>query len=193
MTNLNLGCGHTNFGKDWTHIDNITGPRIQYHNITKLPFRDNSIDVIYSSHTLEYFDREEVIPVLNEWNRVLKVGGRIFISVPDFRTMAKLYTEDDIPLHKLLGPLYGKMDSDGKQIYHKTVWDYASLGEYLRITGFRRIDKWDKIIMTDEEGLEQVLDTQDDCSNAKINGIPISLNLRAEKNNYEGKREDNLI
>lgn len=188
MLKLNLGCGHTNFGEDWDHIDSIEGPHIKSHDITRLPYADNSVGLIYSSHCLEYFDREEVIPVLQEWNRVLTNGGRLFLSVPDFRTMSELYTRDNIPLHKLLGPLYGKMDSNGKQIYHKTVWDYQSLGEYLRIAGFRRIDLWDKILLTDDKGLESVVDRKGDCSSASIADKLISLNIRAEKNEYEGKK-----
>lgn len=178
MLKLNLGCGHTNFGDDWDHIDAINEPHIKSHDITKLPYEDNSADIIYSSHTLEYFDREEAIEVLREWYRVLKVGGKIYLSVPDFRQMAYLYLEEHIPLHRFLGPLYGKMDSNGKTIYHKTVWDYQSLGDYLRIIGFRRI--------TDEEKPD--FDTMDDCSNAGMKWQPISLNIVAEKNEYEGKK-----
>jgi predicted SAM-dependent methyltransferase len=183
MIKVNLGCGHVNFGEDWDHIDNIDEPHIKSHDITKLPYEDSSIDVLYSSHTLEYFDREEAIDVLKEWYRVLKVGGKIYLSVPDFRKMVDLYV-NDIPLHKFLGPLYGKMDSNGKTIYHKTVWDYASLGEYLRIVGFRRIDEWHQYdFETEVLGKEY-----DDCSKAEINGNFISLNIEATKNEYEGKK-----
>jgi predicted SAM-dependent methyltransferase len=184
MIKLNLGCGHTNFGEDWDHIDNINEPHIKSHDITKLPYEDNSVDILYSSHTLEYFDREEALDVLKEWYRVLKVGGKIYLSVPDFRAMANLYIENNAPLHKFLGPLFGKMASGDKVIYHKTVWDYASLGEYLRIVGFRRIDKWTQ---PDNYGFTRktdiAFDTKDDCSNANI-----SLNIVATKNEYEGKK-----
>ena len=37
-------------------------------------FEDNSIEEIYASHVLEYFDKYEVVNVLKEWNRVLKPG-----------------------------------------------------------------------------------------------------------------------
>ena len=188
MLKLNIGAGHTNFGEDWEHIDNINEPHIKSHDITKLPYEDNSVDVLYSSHTLEYFDREEVIDVLKEWYRVLKVGGKIYLSVPNFTTMCDLY-QDDVPLHKLLGPLYGKMDSNGRIIYHKTVWDYASLGEYLRIVGFRRIDTWVPHWEMDIPGI-QPFDTKDDCSNAMIDHQYISLNIVATKNEYEGKNEN---
>ena len=189
MIKLNLGCGHTNFGPDWDNIDIIEEPHIKSHDITKLPYADNSVDVIYSSHTLEYFDRDRAIEVLREWYRVLKVGGKIYLSVPDFDALSLAYQEKKMPLHKLLGPLYGKMSSKENIIYHKTVWDYQSLGEYLRIAGFRRLDKWREIKIANEQGVLETVNTNKDCSNANLAWyIPLSLNIVAEKNEYEGKK-----
>lgn len=48
---------------------------------TKLPFVNNSLDFVYSSHLLE--DYADWNPVLDEWVRVLKPGGRLIILVPD--------------------------------------------------------------------------------------------------------------
>lgn len=47
----------------------------------KLPFDDNSLDFVYSSHLLE--DYLDWTPVLKEWVRVLKPGGNLIILVPD--------------------------------------------------------------------------------------------------------------
>lgn len=185
---INLGCGNKDFGSEWTHIDSIKGPHISSHDISKLPVKNNSVDLIYSSNVLEYFDREESLSLLKEWYGKLKIGGKLYLSVPDFEVMSKLYSKDNVPLHKLIGPLYGKMVSGDKTIFHKTVWDYSSLGEYMRIAGFRRIDKWDDVITEDENGLERIVDRKNDCSNAKINGKQICLNIFGEKNEYEGKK-----
>jgi len=46
-----------------------------------LPFNDNSLDFVYSSHLLEDF--ADWIPVLKEWVRVLKPGGKLIILLPD--------------------------------------------------------------------------------------------------------------
>lgn len=46
-----------------------------------LPFRDETMDFVYSSHLLEDF--EDWTPVLAEWLRVLKRGGNLIVMVPD--------------------------------------------------------------------------------------------------------------
>lgn len=46
-----------------------------------LPFKDKTLDYVYSSHLLEDFFEWE--PVLAEWARVLKPGGYLIILVPD--------------------------------------------------------------------------------------------------------------
>ena len=76
MTKLHLGCGWRNFGDEWVHIDGGDYDHLDHHDITKLPYEDESVDLIYASHVLEYFDREEVVSILQEWTRVLKGGRR---------------------------------------------------------------------------------------------------------------------
>ncbi len=45
-----------------------------------LPFEDNSQDYVYSSHVLEHISNYQA--VINEWRRVVKVGGYIITVVP---------------------------------------------------------------------------------------------------------------
>jgi predicted SAM-dependent methyltransferase len=67
MIKLHLGCGKRNFGSEWIHIDGGSFEHLDSNNILKLDFEDNSVDIIYASHVLEYFDREEAWLVLKEW------------------------------------------------------------------------------------------------------------------------------
>lgn len=53
----------------------------------KLPFDTGSLDFVYSSHLLEDF--LDWTPLLTEWTRVLKPGGRLIVVIPD----AKLWAE----------------------------------------------------------------------------------------------------
>ena len=88
---INLGCGKRNFGKDWIHIDGGDYEHLHSKDIRKLPLEDGVADLIYASHVIEYFDREEIVPILKEWHRVLKPDGILRLAVPDFAVMAKLY------------------------------------------------------------------------------------------------------
>ena len=120
---LHLGCGKRNFGTDWVHIDGGDFPHLQSNDITNLPFDDESVDLIYASHVIEYFNRNEIISLLKEWRRVLKNNGVLRLAVPDFNSMVNLYL-NGYPIETFLGPLYGKMDMSDTTIYHKTTYDY---------------------------------------------------------------------
>ena len=149
MIKLNLGCGWRNFGEGWLHIDGGMYPHVMSHDITHLPFEENSVDLVYASHVFEYFDREEGEDVLKEWNRVLKKKGLLRIAVPDFEAMANLYSLGKFPLRNFLGPLYGKMQmgmkggETGKIIYHKTTYDFNDLKDVLERNGFEEVRRYD--------------------------------------------------
>lgn len=178
MIKLHLGCGKKDFGPDWTHIDGGEFSHLHSHDITKIPFDDNTVDLIYASHVFEYFDREEATVVLEEWRRALKPGGILRLAVPDFKKMVQLYISDH-SLNEFLGPLFGKMKMGNETIYHKTVYDYNSLDIKLSLNGFKNIKLW--------EWKEVDHGTFDDYSQAYIphmdkeNGVLISLNIEGTK------------
>jgi len=167
MVKLHLGCGKRDFGPSWVHIDKADFPHVKYKDVTKLPFKTGTVDVIYACHLIAYFDREEIIPILKEWKRVLIPCGVLRLATPDFRAMAKMYLRDNCSnLNQFLGPLYGKMDG----IYHKTTYDLYSIIELLASVGFKDIRKYDRF-KTDHA-------RHDDHSAAMIDGNLISLNIQ---------------
>ena len=180
MIKLNIGCGWRNFGEDWVHIDGGDYDHLDYTDITKLEFKDNTIDLIYASHVIEYFDREEVIPLLQEWFRVLKPGSKLRIAVPDFEAMVKLYLEEGYNLESFLGPLYGKMPMGDETIYHKTTYDFFSLEKGLLSIGFTSVDRYnwrDYPVHLENDDHPQAYKPNMD----KENGTLISLNIEATK------------
>ena len=77
------------------------GQRINYiGDATNLPFKDETLDFVYASHLLEDF--LDWKPVLDEWNRVIKIGGHIVIMVPDHKIFRQcvLNGQDDNLAHK---------------------------------------------------------------------------------------------
>lgn len=177
---LHLGCGWRDFGEGWINIDGGDYKHLHYKDITKLSFEDSSVDLIYASHVVEYFDRTEVVDLLTEWNRVLKKDGTLRIAVPDFESMSKLYLEGHA-LDKFLGPLFGRMKMGDSTIYHKTTYDLKSLSTVLTNCGFYDIKRYN---WRDTEH-----SMFDDHSQAYIphmdkeNGTLISLNVECKKNN----------
>ena len=139
-----MGCGWRNFGHGWVHIDAGDYDHLDYKSITDLSqFNDESVDLIYASHVIEYFDREEVLSILREWKRVLKAESVLRIAVPNFQQIAKLYNDNKYDLNSFIGLLYGKMIMGDQTIYHKTVYDFGSLKTVLEDVGFKKVRFYD--------------------------------------------------
>jgi len=177
---LNLGCGSKSI-PGFTHIDLADYPHIDYkHDIKTLPmFKNNSVDLIYCCHALEYFDRQEAEEALKEWYRVLKKGGNLRLAVPDFKAITDVYQKyGELEHEGILGPLYGRIKLGDSLIYHKTVYDFTSLRRLLKSVGFKDVEKydWHKTIHRN----------YDDFSQAYVPfkneaGILVSLNVEAKK------------
>jgi len=180
---VHLGCWHRNI-PGFVNVDLCDMAHIHHKaGIDRLPmFADNSVDLIYSSHSLEYFDRVEVSAVLAEWRRVLKPGGILRVAVPDFESLIRVYKLSGT-LNSILGPLYGRMEIQTEQgpriIYHKTAYDFDSLSSLLMASGFNNVRRYDWR-QTEHQHY-------DDHSQAyfphmrKTDGILVSLNVEADK------------
>ena len=92
---LHLGC-RKKYIKGFLHVDLLDLSHIDYKtSVNNLSFaKDNTVDLIYSSHVLEHFVKNEYKDVLLEWYRVLKIGGILRISVPDFKAVVDHYNKE---------------------------------------------------------------------------------------------------
>jgi len=172
MIKVNVGCGKRNFGTDWVHVDRADYPHIDFKVVFLHVLDNDSIDIIYSSHLIAYFDRDEVLELINSWYLKLKPGGILRIATPDHGAMTELY-QQGINLNYFLGPMYGKMKMNNETIYHKTIYDFNSLKTIMEGAGFKNVTRYDH--KTTEHA------QFDDHSAAYINDTLISLNVQGYK------------
>ncbi|MBI3481088.1 MAG: methyltransferase domain-containing protein [Nitrosomonadales bacterium] len=118
------------------HVD-IVGP------VERLPMSDDSVSLIYASHVLEHFGRYAYKAVLKEWFRVLRPGGVLRLSVPDFAACAAIYYEHGLAdgLSGLVGLIIGGQRNEHD--FHKMIFDEDFLRRDLLEVGFREVRRWD--------------------------------------------------
>ena len=176
---INMGCGVRNFGADWTHIDGGDYTHLDYKSIEALEFEDSTVDLIYASHVVEYFDRYGVEKLLREWYRALRPAAILRIAVPNFTALSSLYTNGTVSLDQVLGPLYGRMPMGDLAIYHKTIYDFASLRKVLENCGYSNVRKYDwretEHAMFDDHSQAYIPHMD------KKNGTLVSLNVECVK------------
>lgn len=182
MIKVNLGCGKRDFGPDWIHIDGGDYPHLnkEYGSISELKMNNNSVDLLYASHLIAYFSREEFKNILKEWFRVLKPGGILRLATPDFDDMTTLYQSGGVELKDIIGPLYGKMRMGEEWIYHKETYDFKTLNHILIDSGFKTIVYYDWR-KTDHAQFDDHSQAYLCPKGDKENGVLISLNIECVK------------
>ena len=86
MLRLNLGCGSTKF-EGYVNIDveDSCKPDLVHDFTSKpLPYEDGAVDEIVMFHTIEHIQKGKHPVILGELRRVLKVGGRLILTYPNF-------------------------------------------------------------------------------------------------------------
>lgn len=129
---VDLGCGNTK-QDGWVGIDIRKFPATDFVldvGSEKLPFDDDSIDVINSSHLFEHFYPEQLFFCIEECWRVLKPKGHIIISVPKGNSPA-FYVHPDHKIHFIEDTFsFFQVPSEGKDRhgYLKHFW-HVSVNE----------------------------------------------------------------
>lgn len=92
MKLLNLGCG-SKYHKDWVNVDFVSNDKgvLAYDLLQGIPYKDNTFDVVYHSHIIEHFPKENVNDFIKECYRVLKPDGIIRIATPNLEEIVRNY------------------------------------------------------------------------------------------------------
>jgi SAM-dependent methyltransferase len=73
----------------------ISGHNVDYvwDATDKLPFKNDTFQVIYASHILEHVPWYQTLNVVREWVRILRPGGSLEIWVPDGLKICKAFVD----------------------------------------------------------------------------------------------------
>lgn len=151
VINLELGSGTRKGLKGWTTIDINQHCDIYWDLKWPLPFPDNCVSNIYTSHLLEHFSYNQILNLLNECYRILKPEGIINICVPDARIYLNAYINPenfDASKYCLYKPAFSYNSTidyvnyiaymDG---HHKYMFDIENSLIILQKTGFREVKR----------------------------------------------------
>jgi predicted SAM-dependent methyltransferase len=146
---LHLGCGDKKI-KGWVNIDIQNSPAVDLiSDCMDLPYSLNSVSTIYSCCMLEHFGRNNNLKffrhtcwkdVLLYWYSLLKPGGELYISVPDFEAVCREYLKNKNIL-KILGITLGGQKNE--EDLHGMIYDYELLSTELKSIGFNNIMRYD--------------------------------------------------
>lgn len=132
-------------------------------------FADASYDLVYASHVVEHLGYAKDLPaVLVEIARVLRQGGRFFVSVPDLATLCRIFVDPaadaDVRFAVMRMMFGGQVDQ--YDFHHVGLWD-----EYLAALLFR--SGFEAVYRVPSFGFFE------DTSAMVFGGTPISLNMVA--------------
>lgn len=111
--------------------------RYVHHELEKgLPFPDDSVDFVYSSHVVEHFFHEDAERLAGEIRRVLRPGGVVRICVPDLEHAVDLYRrgEKEAALEYFFQPR-----SAGYYRQHRYLYDFELMRGLLEEAGLRDV------------------------------------------------------
>jgi len=114
---LNLGCGE-DIRDGYVNIDTIANKGVDLVcDITKrLPFEDGVCEEIIAQDILEHLTREQLIKTLGEISRILKVGGQLFVRIPNINAIFDQFAQDPDTRNLFL---YGDTSQTGVWGAHK--------------------------------------------------------------------------
>ena len=148
---LHLGCGSNRF-PEWVNVDMGRKGDLTVDLREGLPFRDDSVEAIFTEHALEHFYREHDLPLLlGEALRVLRPGGRLRVAVPDGAVALRYYHGSLEPPERAerFGQLHRRFHGTPMDVVnsafrwkhqHLYMYDEETLGALLREVGFVAVE-----------------------------------------------------
>jgi glycosyltransferase involved in cell wall biosynthesis len=139
---LHLGCGPER-REGWINVDarSVVNPDVVAVADSLPMFDDGSVETIEACHLLEHLPVHEARRAFEEWFRLLRAGGCLYLELPNLdacvRSLGKHKDDhgDDLGMIGLFGWPTG-VERDGVAQVHKWGWTPDSLAAALEAAGF---------------------------------------------------------
>lgn len=164
---LNLGCG-ANKIKGYVNID--TEPSVKPDLVVdftkqRLPYKNGTVDEIIFFHTIEHIRKIFHNVIISECSRVLKLGGKILISYPNFWECAKRWKDNEM----------GRRD----------FWEATIYGRQLFPSDYHvsAIDPDELKLSLIQWGFDEIYHAPEDPPN-EFNSVTVGIKLKKPYTNY---------
>jgi len=138
---LHLGCGphildgFINIDKYYKHKE------VLQYDMYELPFKENTVDTIYSSHALEHLPIRYANAALFNWHKVLRQDGNLFLAVPDLEEIMSILLDPTVDEHTkwnwYVYTLFGYQVTPGLQCVYNDAESPIDQGQF-HTTGFTK-------------------------------------------------------
>lgn len=136
MIKLHVGCGRI-IKEGYINIDAKESKGIKLDlccDSEKLPYENNTVDLIESYHMIEHLDRHKALRVLKHWFNILKPKCELIIECPDFLQAVNDYVKGNLDrINNIFGLQRHEYD------FHKFGYSRESLQTILKQTGFSEV------------------------------------------------------
>lgn len=169
---INLHIGGQQSKEGWRILDIQAGANVDFiGDIRHLEMlNDETCAQVYCSHVLEHVPQKEILETLQGLHRILQPGGKLYLSVPDMDVLCHLFIHprlDTEQRYQVMRVMFGGQTDDFD--FHNIGLNVDLLAMYLKSAGFYSMDQVENF------GLFE------DCSSIILFGVPISLNVIAQK------------
>lgn len=137
---LNLGCGKYPLA-GFVNIDQFANVNPDLvADALHLPYEPETVDEIYAGHLFEHLTWDEGQAALRHWKSILKPGGIIIITVPDFDILAERYLANRTAgAMRVMNDLY--IYSYCQESHHRYCYSEALLKTAMTEAGFVELEK----------------------------------------------------
>lgn len=139
---INVGCGRMVLD-GWTNCDVQVSPKAPRPpeilcDAKSIPLEDGCADEVMALHLIEHFYLWEVGEALSEWRRLLKVGGKLTLELPNLEAACKnlLAGMND---QMSMWPLYGDPGHKDPYMCHRWGYTQKTIRRLLEGSGFGKV------------------------------------------------------